>query len=80
MEKNDIIYTGSPKGFRVTVNVENDEIKDISGFEWPNGKEYAKDKYKNSTRILPTTIRIKDGECLLVSVKTEKPIPKRLIF
>ena len=80
MEEHDIICTGCPKGCRVTVTVEKEEITDIKGFECPTGKEYAINEYKNPTRILPTTIRVKEGEFPLVPVKTAKPIPKSLLL
>lgn len=80
MEKNDIICTGCPKGCRVTVEVENEEIINIEGYECPTGKKYAIDEYKNPTRILPTTIRVKNGEFPLVPVKTAEPIPKSLLI
>ncbi len=80
MEKNDIICTGCPKGCRVTVEIKEEEIINIEGYECPTGKKYALDEYKNPTRILPTTIRVKNGEFPLVPVKTAKPIPKSLLI
>lgn len=80
MGKNDIICTGCPKGCRVTVEVDNEEITNIEGYECPTGKKYAVDEYKNPTRILPTTIRVKNGEFPLVPVKTADPIPKSLLI
>ena len=80
MEKNDIICTGCPKGCRVTVEVENEEIINVKGYECPTGKKYAIDEYKNPTRILPTTIKVKNGEFPLVPVKTAEPIPKSLLI
>ncbi|MFO7815910.1 MAG: DUF1667 domain-containing protein [Halanaerobiales bacterium] len=78
--KNDIICTGCPKGCSVTLEVENDEIVNIEGYECPTGKEYAINEYKNPTRILPSTIRVKNGEFPLVPVKTAEPIPKSLLI
>ncbi len=80
MAKNDIICTGCPKGCRVTVEVEDEEIINIEGYECPTGKEYAINEYKNPTRILPSTIRVKKGEFPLVPVKTAAPIPKSLLI
>jgi len=80
MAKNDIICTGCPKGCRVTVEVEDDKIKNVYGYECPTGKEYAINEFKNPTRILPTTIRVNNGEFPLVPVKTKKAIPKSLLI
>lgn len=80
MEKSEIICTNCPKGCRVKIEVEADEIINISGYECPAGKKYAIDEYKNPTRILPTTIRVKNGEFPLVPVKTAEPIPKSFVL
>ena len=80
MAKSDIICTGCPKGCTVTIEFEDDEIKNIEGYECPTGKEYAINEFKNPTRILPTTVKVKKGEFPLVPVKTAQPIPKSLLL
>lgn len=72
----EIICVACPKGCRITVETKDDNIKDISGYSCEKGKNYAKEEFKNPTRILPTTVRVSGGEFPLVSVKTEKAIPK----
>lgn len=80
MTKNDIICTGCPKGCRVTVEVQGESIVNIKGYECFTGKDYALNEYKNPTRILTTTVRIKNGKFPLVPVKTAKPIPKSMLL
>lgn len=79
MDERTIICLSCPKGCRVKVKADGDEIKDISGHECPQGIEYAKNEYLNPTRILPTTVRVKNGQIALVPVKTAAPIPKEKI-
>ncbi|MFN2363047.1 MAG: DUF1667 domain-containing protein [Halarsenatibacteraceae bacterium] len=79
MDERTIICLSCPKGCRVRVKAEDDEIKDISGHECPQGIEYAKNEYLNPTRILPTRVRVKNGQIALVPVKTAAPIPKEKI-
>lgn len=75
-EEKKIICVGCPKGCRITIEAEGDEIKEIRGFDCQKGSEYAREEYKNPTRILPTTVRVKNGQFPLVPVKTDKPIPR----
>ncbi len=79
MDERTIVCLSCPKGCRVKVKANGDEIKDISGHECPQGIEYAKNEYLNPTRILPTTVRVKNGQIALVPVKTAAPIPKEKI-
>lgn len=72
----EIICVSCPKGCRIKVESKDDEIIDISGFGCKEGKRYAREEFKNPTRILPTTVKVKGGEFPLVSVKTKKGIPK----
>lgn len=80
MSRTTIICIGCPKGCRMKVESERGEIKKISGFSCPVGKEHARKEFENPTRILPTTVRIKGGELPLVPVKTAAPIPKKLLL
>ncbi|WP_027340105.1 DUF1667 domain-containing protein [Halonatronum saccharophilum] len=68
-----------PIGCEVSLEVENDEVLNISGNKCPRGKSYVEGEYFNPTRILPTTVRVKGGVLPLVPVKTAKPIPKALL-
>ncbi len=68
-----------PIGCEVSLEVENEEIIDISGNKCPRGIDYVKGEYFNPTRILPTTVRVKGGVLPLVPVKTANPIPKDLL-
>ncbi|MFW5855704.1 MAG: DUF1667 domain-containing protein [Bacillota bacterium] len=76
VKEKEIICVGCPKGCRVTVRAENDEIFDITGYDCDKGREYAVEEFKNPTRILPTTVKVKNGELPLVPVKTDRPVPR----
>lgn len=56
------------------------EIISIKGQKCKKGKSYAEEEIYNPTRIVTTTILVKKGVIPLVSVKTDKPVPKGLIF
>ena len=78
--KKEITCIICPIGCRMMVEFEDDTILEIVGFECKKGKKYASEELFNPVRTLTTTIVVKDGEIPLVSVKTDKPIPKDKLF
>ena len=80
MEGKEIICISCPKGCRITVQNRGEEIISITGNDCPKGIKYAEGEFINPLRILPTTVKVIGGELPLVSVKTEKAIPKRLLL
>ncbi|MBU4227941.1 DUF1667 domain-containing protein [bacterium] len=80
MEQNKIICISCPIGCRMTIQSKNGKITSIIGNACPKGIEYIKEEYFNPLRILTTTVKVIGGELPLVSVKTEKAIPKRLLL
>ena len=58
-----------PKGCKMEVTAGN-----ISGNSCPRGKKYATDEFENPVRTLTTTIKVKNNA--LLSVKSDKPLPK----
>lgn len=80
MTGTDIICVGCPKGCRIKITSQDNNIESITGYDCPQGKKYAIEEFKNPTRILPTTVKVKGGELPLVSVKTEFPISRDLLL
>ncbi|HDP36576.1 MAG TPA: DUF1667 domain-containing protein [Candidatus Atribacteria bacterium] len=80
MEEKEIVCVSCPMGCRITVQAKEGDIMSITGNDCPKGIEYAKKEFINPLRILPTTVKVIGGELPLVSVKTEKAIPKRLLL
>ncbi len=64
---------------KVTVD-ESGKFVSVTGNGCPRGEAYAKEEITDPKRVLPTSVKIVDGEMPLVSVRTERAIPKRLIF
>lgn len=65
-----------PRGCHVVV----DDLGKISGNECIRGEKYVKTEMSNPTRILTSTVKTVFPEIPRVSVKTDQPIPKGLIF
>ncbi|MGM0499339.1 MAG: DUF1667 domain-containing protein [Bacillota bacterium] len=79
LEKQTITCVACPKGCEVTVEHDGDEIINIMGNACPQGADYAKEEIIAKTRILPTTVRVKNGALPLCPVKTTKQIPLELM-
>lgn len=63
-----------PLGCEITVKTEDKQILEITGHTCPRGKAYAESEFTAPKRTVTSTVRCSNGE--LVSVKTDKPIPK----
>jgi len=63
-----------PLGCELTVKTEDKKILEITGHTCPRGKAYAESECTAPKRTITSTVKCADGG--LVSVKTDKPIPK----
>ena len=75
-----LICIGCPLGCPLTVEMEGNEVKSVSGNTCPRGDAYARKELTNPTRIVTSTVRVNGGRLAMVSVKTESDIPKGKIF
>ena len=67
-----------PKGCQLTVELEDKEIKSITGHTCKRGEEYAKTECTAPRRTLTTTAPVVGGG--VVPVKTDNTVPKELLF
>ena len=65
-----------PRGCRLKV----DDNMEVTGNACPRGKIYAVNELTNPTRTITSSIRVSNRPYTLVSVKTDKPIPKDKMF
>ena len=65
-----------PRGCRLKV----DDNMEVTGNACPRGKMYAINELTNPTRTITSSIRGNNRPYTLVSVKTDKPIPKDKMF
>ena len=78
--KKEMICIGCPMGCYLTVDYVGTKIDNVSGNRCKVGLEYAEKEVSNPQRTLTTTVKVKNGHLPLVSVRTNKPIPKSRIF
>jgi CxxC motif-containing protein len=69
-----------PVGCRLTIELENNQFKSVSGNKCDKGKTYAQQEIENPTRTLSSTIRTVGLELKMLPVRTAKPIPKSQLF
>ena len=65
-----------PRGCRLKV----DDNMEVTGNACPRGKIYAINELTNPTRTITSSIRVSNRPYTLVSVKTDKPVPKDKMF
>lgn len=79
MNKRELICIGCPMGCNLEVEIENNNVKKVSGNSCKVGEEYAIKECSNPTRIVTTSVSIVGGVYDTLSVKTERDIPKAKI-
>ena len=76
--KRDLTCIVCPIGCQLTVTLENGVVTEVVGNTCPRGKQYAIDECTNPVRTITTTARTSAGG--VIPVKTDRPIPKELMF
>jgi CxxC motif-containing protein len=51
-----------------------------SGFQCKKGKVYAQDEYLNPRRIFTSTAKLKNSDCAVFPVRSDAPVPRKLLF
>lgn len=75
----DITCIACPAGCEIRVeDTENGYL--ITGYTCARGKEYALQEVTDPRRILTTTIAVEGGVLPVLPVKTDRAIPKDMIF
>ena len=80
MDTRDLICTVCPVGCNITVTLDGKEVHDIKGNSCKRGAEYAAAESTNPVRTLTTSMRVVNGMSKMVSVKSQKAIPKGLLM
>lgn len=69
-----------PRGCRIKMRVKGKEVLKITGNLCKKGINYAKEEFTAPSRILTTTVKVKNAKYSVTPVRTNKPIPKSQIF
>ncbi len=68
-----------PMGCTLRVEMAENGLPKVEGHRCPRGEAYGKEEVTDPKRVLSTSVKVGGGEYPLVSVRTDRPIPKRLI-
>jgi CxxC motif-containing protein len=80
MDKKELICIGCPMGCSLEIELEGDIVKKVSGNTCKIGENYAIKECTNPMRIVTSSIVVINGDTDMLSVKTEKDIPKNKIW
>ena len=80
MEIRTLTCIGCPLGCALKVEMENGDVKSVSGNTCKRGDTYARKEVTHPTRTVTSTVRVLNGTIAMVSVKTEQDIPKEKIM
>lgn len=79
-EKRELTCIGCPMGCMLEVSLEDNKVIDVKGNTCMRGKVYAEKECTNPTRIVTSSVKVRNGEVGAVSVKTDADIPKDKIM
>ncbi len=80
MERKERICICCPMGCALTAEIENGEVRRVTGNTCPRGDAYGRKEVTNPTRIVTSVVPVRGGTSGMVSVKTASDIPKGKIM
>ena len=75
----EIVCINCPVGCRLTVTMENGDVKQVTGNQCKRGQQYARQECIHPLRMVTAVLPVA-GSREPVSVKTREPIPKELVI
>ncbi len=80
MKEENLICTKCPMGCLLKLTIDGENI-DVSGNNCKIGERYGISEYTNPVRIITTSVRLNTIKGIkIISVKTNKEVPKNLVF
>ena len=75
-----LICIECPVGCALSVEYEGCTVTKVAGNTCPKGEPYARSEIENPQRILTSAVLCEGLELKMLSVRTDKPIPKHKLF
>ncbi len=76
MSEREIVCVSCPVGCQIKVRIKDGQLERLEGNRCPRGEEYARQEALEPRRVLPTSVKVVGGRAPLVSVRTDRPVPK----
>jgi CxxC motif-containing protein len=80
VEKKHFTCVICPLGCEIDVELQGGNVVSMEGNKCQKGKEFVLQEVEEPMRILTTTVPIKGAKWAMLPVRTDKAIPKRLLF
>jgi len=80
VEKKHFTCVTCPLGCEIDVELQGGNVVSMEGNKCQKGKEFVLQELEEPMRILTTTVPIKGAKWAMLPVRTDKAIPKRLLF
>jgi len=80
MSTRELTCIGCPIGCALVVELKGKEVISVSGNTCKIGENYGKKECTNPTRVVTSSVLVTGGDVSVLPVKTEKDIPKDLIY
>jgi CxxC motif-containing protein len=80
VEKKHFTCVICPLGCEIDVELQGGNVVSMEGNKCQKGKEFVLQELEEPMRILTTTVPIKGAKWAMLPVRTDKAIPKRLLF
>ena len=80
VEKKHFTCVICPLGCEIDVELQGGNVVSMEGNKCQKGKEFVLQELEDPMRILTTTVPIKGAKWAMLPVRTDKAIPKRLLF
>jgi len=81
-KKKKIVCTNCPLGCKINVvyaDADEIEIVEVKGNRCKRGLEFVKQEITDPLRVVVTSVKVEDGEIPMASVRSDKPVPLRLM-
>lgn len=79
VEKKHFTCVICPLGCEIDVELQNGNVVSMEESKCEKGKEFVLQELEEAMRILTTTVPVKGAKWAMLPVRTDKPIPKRLL-
>lgn len=78
-EKKNLVCIVCPQGCNIEIEMGGMGIESITGYKCRRGQEYARQECINPVRTITTTVKLINGRLNVAPVKSDRPIPKKLM-
>ena len=80
VEKRHFTCVTCPVGCEIDVELQDGRVVSMEGNKCDKGEEFVLKELEEPMRILTTTVRLKGARWAMLPVRSDAPLPRRLLF